>query len=85
MLKIPADAKCSVPGCRAEPSHVLSLRMRRRDTGADWAPNTEAYYCSIHANGGADITILYRPTSSREVNVDVATFKTQASRRTKIR
>jgi hypothetical protein len=69
MLRIPDNADCA--NCGREPTHVLSLRMRRRDTGADWAPNLPVYFCEDCANGGAEITMLYEPTDTGKVNVRV--------------
>jgi hypothetical protein len=83
-LSFPANAKCSIPGCRKGPTHVLSLRMRRRDSGADWAPNTEAYFCTDHATDGATLTILYEPNMSGHVRVDVVASKTAVSRTTRV-
>lgn len=34
-LHIPDDAHCLVPDCEEEPTHLLALRMRRKDSGAD--------------------------------------------------
>jgi hypothetical protein len=70
-LKFPDDARCLIPGCRGEPTHKLSVRMRRKDSGADWAPDTPAYFCTRHATNGADVSILYEPNSSKEVAVSV--------------
>ena len=78
-LSIPRDALCLVPGCRAKPTHRLSLRMRRKDSGADWAPDTSALFCTRHATNGADIVVLYEPNSSKEVRVSVTA--TQIARR----
>ena len=83
-LTIPDSAKCLTPGCRRECTHVLSLRMGRRDTGAGWAPNTEAYFCTPCAIHGADIAIVYAPNKTKAVKVDVAVVTKIASRRTPI-
>jgi hypothetical protein len=45
--------------------------MRRDDTGADWAPNLPAYFCTDHATNGCHITIEYAPTDTGRVDVDV--------------
>jgi len=79
-LSIPAGARCLIPGCRKAPTHKLSLRMRRKDSGADWAPDTEACFCTKHAVEGADIVVLYEPNLSKEVTVSVTAA--QIARRT---
>jgi hypothetical protein len=84
-LTIPADARCSIVGCRGAVTHLLAMRMRRKDTGADWAPNTHAYFCTPHATDGAKLTILYEPNQSGEVQVEVAATKTAVSRTTQIK
>lgn len=83
-LKTPIFARCSIPGCRGEITHLLAVRMRRLDSGADWAPNTHAYFCTRHADDGAKMTILYEPNQSGEVEVDVVASKTAVSRTTRI-
>jgi hypothetical protein len=81
-LNIPADAECLV--CGKQATHLLSLRMRREDTGADWAPNTTAFFCTAHANGGAKITVLYEPTGTKEVETGVVAVRHAAARTTPI-
>lgn len=84
-LKIPDDAVCIVPGCRREPTHLLSMRMRRKDTGADWAPNTAAYFCTPHANDGAHVDVQYTPNKTGNVEIAVSAVKRVVSRTTPIR
>ena len=84
-LKFPEDATCMVEGCTGKVTHLLSLRMRRPDTGADWAPNLPAYFCSLHAIGGADIEIAYTPTHSHENRMRVRVGMNQIERKTEIR
>ena len=71
-LNIPANAVCLLPGCSGKPTHLLSLRMRRKDSGADWAPNTPAYFCTPHATKGAHVVVLYSPDTSGVVEIDVS-------------
>jgi hypothetical protein len=40
---------CLIPGCTNNAENNISIRCRRTDTSAIWAPNTEAYLCDIHA------------------------------------
>lgn len=82
---IPPGANCLIPECNETPSHILSLRMRREDTGADWAPNLPAYFCDAHSIGGVRITMLYEPTDSAEVEVHVMAAAAVAHRTTPIR
>ena len=71
--------------CPERATHLLSLRMRRDDTGADWAPNLPAYFCEEHATFGARIRIEYEPTGTGMVEVEVfAQINGRASRTTKI-
>lgn len=84
-LHIPDDAKCAVRGCRKEPTHMLSLRMRRAaDTGADWAPNLPAYFCTRHATNGARVTLLFEPTNTHCVEANVFSVDFAAERVTPI-
>lgn len=84
-LKFPPDAACLVPGCERTPTHVFSVRMRRKDTGAVWAPNSTAYFCDRHAEKGAEISVFYKPTFSGKIEMNVATASETASRITEIR
>ena len=84
-LHIPASARCMVPGCKNPPGFILSLRMRRRNTGATWAPNQPAFFCDKHANAGSDITIIYTPTKTGENRVKVAVATPVVERVTTIR
>ena len=74
-----------VSGCEEPPTHVLSLRMRRQDTGADWAPNLPAFFCPRHANGGSDIWIRYTPTGSHKNRVRVTVGFNEVNRTSEIR
>jgi hypothetical protein len=70
-LKIPDDATCLVPGCKREPTHIFSLRMRRQDSGADWAPDTRAYFCTPCATEGCRIEVMYEPMKTGQVDAQV--------------
>jgi hypothetical protein len=84
-LYIPNHARCLVPGCGNRPFFILSIRMRRHDSGATWAPNLPAYFCGQHANGGSDITILYTPTTTGKNHVKVTVATAPVERMTPIR
>ncbi|MEX2644709.1 MAG: hypothetical protein WD249_00440 [Gaiellaceae bacterium] len=77
--------ECIVPGCPAEASNNLGIRLRRPDTSAIWAPNTAAHVCDRHAVGGARLTVLYEPTETGQVEVGVYGATHQAGRTTLIR
>lgn len=74
-LNIPSDAKCLTPGCKRTPDHVFSFRMRRKDTGASWAPNLPAFLCDVCANSGASLTVLFEPNKSKVVKFIVIGVK----------
>lgn len=69
-LSFPPDAECLIPECGRKVTHQFSVRMRRKDTGADWAPNLPAYFCSFHANSGASIQILYQAKTTGQVEIE---------------
>lgn len=83
-LSFPSSARCSIPGCRAPVTHCFSIRMRREDSGADWAPNHPAYFCTPHACDGAKVTVLYEPNQSGAVDVSLVATKTVTERTTRI-
>jgi hypothetical protein len=62
-------ANCIVPGCVTDAKNNLSIRLRRPDTSAIWAPNTEAFVCDAHALSGALITLAYEATTTGRVEV----------------
>ncbi len=76
---------CIVPGCVREAPNNLSVRLRRPDTSAIWAPNTEAYVCDVHAYSGAKLTVLYEPSELQEVEVGVHGVSAADVRSTPIR
>lgn len=69
-LRFPPSAECLVAGCNGKVTHQFSVRMRRQDTGADWAPNIPAYFCEKHAKSGAKVTILYEPDTTGVAEID---------------
>jgi hypothetical protein len=76
---------CVVPGCSREGRNNLGVRLRRPDTSAIWAPNTEAYVCDVHAESGARIMVFYEATTTDEVEVDVRGATSELTRVTEIR
>jgi len=84
-LHIPHNAKCMMPGCIATPRFILSLRMRRPDSGATWAPNQPAYFCDAHANHGSEIFVIFMPTTTGKNHVRVTASGPVVERTTPIR
>jgi hypothetical protein len=76
---------CIIPGCPREASNNLSVRLRRADTSAIWAPNTDAYVCDTHATQGARLTLFYESVDSGSVEINVHGAAPAASRTTPIR
>jgi hypothetical protein len=76
---------CIVPGCGRDGRNNLGIRLRRPDTSAIWAPNTEAFVCDRHAVTGARITIFYEENETAEVEVCVHGASAAVSRITPIR
>ena len=76
---------CVVPGCAREAVNNLSIRLRRPDTSAIWAPNMEAFVCDEHAITGARIHVLYEATSSGEIETHVHGWASEPARTTEIR
>ncbi len=60
---------CIVPGCLDAGRHMITLRCRRPDTSAVWAPTTGAYLCDKHATGGGEIELIFRPKRNRQLSV----------------
>ena len=77
-------AECVVPGCAEEALNNLGVRLRRPNTSAIWAPNTEAYVCDRHAESGARLTLYYEATDSDQIDVRVHGAKPPATRITPI-
>ena len=45
--------QCLIPNCpECNSENPISIRCRRPDTSAIWAPNTVAYLCDVHADLG---------------------------------
>lgn len=62
---------CLIAGCDNEATNNFSVRLRRPDTSAIWAPNTEAYLCDEHAYGGFKIWVSLTPTGTGEIETAV--------------
>lgn len=77
--------QCVVPGCGREGRNNLGVRLRRPDTSAIWAPNTQAFVCDSHAESGARILVFYEATASDEVEIEVRGNTSELGRVTEIR
>lgn len=60
---------CIVPGCKREAPHAITLRLRRPDTSAVWAPNTDAYLCDEHATEGGELEVIFRPRKTKRLDI----------------
>lgn len=76
---------CAISGCNNAADHNLSIRLRRPDTSAIWAPNTKAFLCDQHAEQGVKITIILEPTNAGKVETEVLSATTKIRRITKIK
>lgn len=62
---------CIIPGCLNLAENNLSVRLRRPDTTAIWAPNTEAFVCDEHAVQGLHITVILEPKNDHKLETKV--------------
>ena len=76
---------CIVPGCERDALNNLGVRLRRPDTSAIWAPNTEAFVCDVHATSGARINVFYEATEAGDVEISVHGSTHEVTRTTEIR
>ena len=77
---------CAIPGCSDHAEHHLGVRLRRPDTTAIWAPNTNVFLCDDHAISGLRIQVLLIPTGTGRIQTDVLATEDQGTtRRTSIR
>lgn len=63
---------CVITGCRNEGRHNLSVRLRRPNTSAIWAPNTDGFLCDEHATSGVRITMVVGATNSGTVDTVIS-------------
>lgn len=60
-------ATCIVQGCNNHATNNFGVRLRREDTTAIWAPNTEAYLCDAHAGTGFIVDVRLTPVHENQV------------------
>jgi hypothetical protein len=78
--------KCIIPGCENDADNNIGVRLRRPDTTAIWAPNTDAFLCSHHAKRGLIITVILEPTQDHKIKTRVCgVAETTKNRTTQIR
>lgn len=69
---------CGVDDAR----NKLAIRCRKPSTRAVWAPDSEAYLCKEHAEGGVEIVVTVAPTTTRSVKATYASGSVQGPTRT---
>lgn len=65
-------AQCLIPGCQNDAQNNISIRLRRPDTSAIWAPNTVAYLCDTHAAQGYSVNIDFVPAANPTITTNVS-------------
>jgi hypothetical protein len=76
--------QCIISGCNNVASHNFSVRLRRPDTTAIWAPNTEAYLCDLHAAQGVRIKVFIETTDTGMVETEISSLGRIVTRTTPI-
>lgn len=76
--------QCIIPNCTNNAVHNISIRCRRPDTSAIWAPNTHAFLCDDHAEDGYTIDIVLRPNGTTGITTNVTAGNRVETRTTPI-
>ena len=76
--------QCIIEGCENEGVNNFGVRLRRPNTSAIWAPNTEAYICDFHASRGLRVIVFLEPTEYSELETIVRSVSQPAARTTRI-
>jgi hypothetical protein len=63
---------CLIPNCQNDATNNIAVRLRRDDTTAIWAPNSEAYLCNAHAAQGYIINIQLVPSQEMSITTNVS-------------
>jgi hypothetical protein len=74
--------ECLVPGCGNDAKNRLAIRCRKPSTLAVWAPDSDAYLCKQHAEGGVRVTVDIEPMTTGAVQVDYTSGGQQGGTRT---
>lgn len=64
--------QCLIPNCQNNAQNNISIRLRRSDTSAIWAPNSEAFLCDIHAAQGYIINVELIPVQTITITTNVS-------------
>lgn len=72
---------CVIPNCTKVAHHNFGVRLRRPDTTAIWAPNTEAFLCDEHASMGLRITVILEPINTGTIETTVVGVSEPTSER----
>lgn len=76
--------QCLIPNCQNDAQNNISIRLRRPDTTAIWAPNTEAFLCDTHASQGYIVNVQLIPAETITITTNVSASRQVASRTTNI-
>ena len=76
--------QCIIEGCPNEGKNNFGVRLRRPNTSAIWAPNSDAYICDFHASRGMRVTVLLEATDYGLLETVVRSIGQPASRTTRI-
>jgi hypothetical protein len=60
-----------VPGCANEGKNRIAIRCRKPSTRAVWAPNSDAFLCKQHAEGGVRLVLDVEATTTQEVDATI--------------
>jgi hypothetical protein len=63
---------CIVPGCKNDAPNNFGVRLRRPNTSAIWAPNTNASVCDQHATQGVRVRVTLDFTQTQQVETNVS-------------
>ncbi|KAB8041139.1 hypothetical protein GCM43_19005 [Janthinobacterium aquaticum] len=63
---------CIITGCQNPANNHFGVRLRRTDTSAIWAPNTEAYICDHHAVVGLRIDVQITPSNDGNITTAIS-------------
>lgn len=77
-------AKCIIVNCNNLATNNLSVRLRREDTTAIWAPNTDAFICDVHAACGMTVDIRLTCHAQRTIETRVTAGGATKTRTTPI-
>jgi hypothetical protein len=65
-------AKCIIEGCQNYADNNFGVRLRRPNTTAIFAPNTDAFVCDEHSKAGMRIDVTLKITGTRSTTTVVS-------------